>query len=144
MIVNLSRSELEQAQKDKTHLSGLKCPACHEEKSRVLRVCIRSQPDTPVFVCGHCRLQFIEPQWNSEAELRDYYRTQYREHHEARLGTLFTPQQRHEHQKLFMLESVKNFKEKIPEGGSVLELGCSAGGFLEHLKGRHELYGLKF
>src|SRR3990167_2535183 len=50
-----------------------------------------------------------------------------------------------------MQESLKRFKEEFPdEGGSLLELGCSAGGFLAGLKGqdgkpdRHELYGAEW
>jgi SAM-dependent methyltransferase len=34
--------------------------------------------------------------------------------------------------------------EKVPEGGSVLEIGCSAGGFLSHLQGKYELYGAEW
>ena len=76
--------------------------------------------------------------------MRDYYRAEYREHHEARLGTRFTAEERFQYQKSFMAESVKRFKEDVPEGGSLLEIGCSAGGFLSHLDGRHELYGAEW
>src|SRR3990167_9190714 len=117
MITALSRSELEVAQKDKRHLEGLKCPACHEEKGRVLRLGIRNQPDTPVFVCDHCRLQFIEPHWTTEAALRDYWSA-------LRFEQALTLDEHHERQRLYALESIKNFTEKIPEGGSVLEIGC--------------------
>lgn len=107
----------------------------------MLRVGIREDPAKPVFICGHCRLQFIEPRWKTEAELREYYRTEYRMHHEARLNTRFSAEQRFNYQRFFMQESLRVFQEEIPAGGSVLEIGCSAGGFLEGLKSRHEVYG---
>ena len=105
---------------------------------------MRENPDKPVYVCRHCRLQFIESRWKTEAELRDYYRTEYREHHEARIGVRFTAAQRFDTQRLLLQESARTFREKIAEGGSVLEIGCSSGALLDNLKGRHELYGLEW
>ena len=146
----LSLVEMEEARKSKRQLEGVTCPACLLQKSRILRVGIRENPEAPVYICDHCRLQHIESRWKTEAELRDYYRAEYREHHEARLGARFSPEERFHYQRIFAEESLKRFKEDIPEGGSLLEIGCSAGGFLAGLKSmggepdRHELYGAEW
>ena len=144
MTTTLDRVSLEQAQKDKTVQAGVTCPACGRAQSRVLRVGVRENPDTPVFVCNGCQIQHLTSKWEDEATLRDYYRSEYRLTHDSVPGKTLTPEERHIFQAKTQATSARNFKEKVPEGGSVLEIGCSAGGFLTHLQGRHELYGLEW
>lgn len=105
---------------------------------------IRENPDAPVYVCRHCQIQHIEPRWKDEASLRQYYREEYRRTHEMTPGRTLDAEERHKLQSIFMAGSARTFTEKVPEGGSVLEIGCSAGGFLTHLEGRHDRYGLEW
>ncbi len=110
----------------------------------MLKIGIRENSRKPVYVCGHCRLQYITPRWKTEAELRDYYRSEYREHHEVRLGVRMSPEERHVYQSAFMEETSRVMAEEVPLGGSLLEIGCSAGGLLTHLKDKYELYGAEW
>lgn len=74
--------------------------------------------------------------------MREYYRTEYRKQHEHIPGAILTPQERFHLQYGFARQSVKNFTEEVPKGSSVLEVGCSAGGFLAHLlKEGYDCYG---
>ena len=124
--------------------SRVRCPLCQSEKSQIVRTGIRENPDKPVYICSYCKLKFIEPLFPNVSDLRDYYREQYRLTHDATPGKTLTSEQRYKYQHLFMRQSASKFKEHVPEGGSVLEIGCSAGGFLGHLYGHYDLYGLEW
>lgn len=130
-----------EAQRTKRTIVGVACPACQKKKARVLRVGVREDPECPVFVCRHCSLQFIQPPVAGQAALREYYRTIYRTVHDAKPGVILTAEERWKYQHALSEQSVREFESKVPAGGSLLEIGCSAGGFLSRLVGRHELYG---
>jgi SAM-dependent methyltransferase len=114
------------------------CLLCQKEQVRILRCGIREDATRPVFICSHCRLQFIDP---PAGNLRDYYRNGYRKTHDAVPSKAITPEERFTIGQVHTLTSSRMFMEHVPEGTSVLEIGCSSGGFLSHLVGKYELYG---
>jgi SAM-dependent methyltransferase len=103
---------------------------------------IRENPNTPVYQCGHCTLQYIDPPY---PDLRSYYQNTYRQNGSDYVpGTTLTPEERFPIQQTANLATSKHFKEEIPTGGSVLEIGCSAGGFLSHIQDAYEVYGAEW
>ena len=102
---------------------------------------MRGHPDYPVYRCNHCTLVFLEPPGR---DLREYYRTDYRKEHDHTPGKVSTVEERFAFQQRFSQKSAKNFREHVPAGASVLEIGCSAGGFLSHLQGDYDLFGCEW
>lgn len=102
---------------------------------------MRGDPEYPVWRCTDCTLVFLEP---AHADLREYYRTQYRQEHDHVPGAVSTPEERFKFQQQFSLASAKNFRQHVPTGASVLEVGCSAGGLLSHLQGDYDLCGCEW
>lgn len=117
------------------------CPLCQKTETRVFRTGIREDAAWPVYACGYCGLHFIEPRFK---DIRDYYRSEYRKVHELTPGKVLSAEERGRLQYEFYGQSAKLFMEEVPEGASVLEIGCSAGGFLAHLQGKYDLYGLEW
>jgi SAM-dependent methyltransferase len=119
------------------------CPLCKNQDTAVFRKGIRGDPEYPVYRCPNCGLRFIEPPFT---DVREYYRSRYRTNHD------FYPAERLPVEERFLLEqefsrrSVKEFISAVPEGASVLEVGCSTGGFLSHLQAnnRYDLYGAEW
>lgn len=117
---------------------GVTCLLCLKDDIRVFRQGVREDPTRPVFICSHCRLQFIESPYPDQ---RTYYREEYRKLHDAVPGGGLTPEERFTISQAHTLGTSISFMEHVPEGTSVLEVGCSSGGFLSHLVGKYDLYG---
>lgn len=123
---------------------GPKCPLCRKQESKLYRVGIRENSSQPVWGCTYCGLVFLE---NAIPDLREYYRSTYRTQHDAIPGGVqLTAEQRFHLQYEFAKPSVAKFTAEVPEGASVLEVGCSAGGFLAHLSRdkRYDCYGCEW
>ena len=116
------------------------CPLCQSQEVSVHRTGVREDPTKPVYRCSHCQLQFLEPR----EDLHEYYRNQYRKDHESTVGAALTPEERYHIHRPFAQVSADNFKEDVPEGASVLEIGCSSGAFLDALGSEYDRYGLEW
>jgi len=99
-------------------------------QSRIYRKGIREDPERLVYECGFCGLVYLE---NRIADLKEYYRSVYRKTHDSIPGQQLTAEQRFHIQYDLARPSVRKFTSEVPPGSSVLEIGCSAGGFLGHL-----------
>lgn len=75
------------------------------------------------------------------ADLHEYYREEYRKQHELTPDRVLTAAERFPLLQAFSHDAAREFMKEVPAGGSVLDIGCSAGGFLSHLQGKYELYG---
>ena len=73
---------------------------------------------------------FLQP---PEGDLRAYYREEYRKTHSPIPGSASSVLERFKFQQRFAHKSAKDFRELVPVGASVLEIGCGVGGFLSHL-----------
>jgi SAM-dependent methyltransferase len=132
---------MEQSQKDKKPLPEIQCPACKHKEARVLRIGIREDPDWPVFICKNCRVQFIEPRFT---DIQEYYANEYRKKHDSAPDQAWTAEQRYEFQYHFGRYIKKYMGDHIPLGGSLLDVGCSAGGLLGVLQSDYDVHGLEW
>lgn len=94
-----------------------------------------------MYLCLYCGLQFIPPHF---PDLRAYYRDRYRLSHDSLIGKHMTPAERYGVQHKLAAIPARDFMKEVPEGASVLEIGCSAGGFLGRLQGKYDLYGCEW
>jgi SAM-dependent methyltransferase len=117
---------------------GLTCPVCRKYQAYVYHIGVREDPEQPVYLCGYCRLLFLEPTYE---DLRRYYREEYRKSHDYKPGEKLSAEERCSISQPLMLEAAHVFKDNVPSGSSVLEIGCSSGGFLSHLVGDYDCFG---
>jgi SAM-dependent methyltransferase len=116
------------------------CPLCQSLEASVLRIGVREDPTKPVYRCPTCQLQFLEPR----SDLREYYREEYRKTHSSKPGTILSPEERFKMLRPFAQLSADSFKEDVPAGASVLEIGCSSGAFLDALGPEYDRFGLEW
>lgn len=115
------------------------CLLCRNPKVKISRVGTRESPERPVYKCPRCLLQFIQPPYS---DTRAYYREEYRKEHDSALGKTLTPEERYRMMWAAHEDSANRFAKAVPQGASVLEIGCSSGYFLDHLQKRgYEVYG---
>ncbi len=77
-------------------------------------------------------------------DLREYYRGEYRKTHDYIPGKQMTPEERFLLMRPVVAERARFFKEHVPVGGSVLEIGCSSGFFLDAINGTYDVYGAEW
>jgi SAM-dependent methyltransferase len=134
MVATKSKKKLKLTKK-------LTCPACSGTDTQVFRTGVRENPKTPVYICMRCALRFIEPSFK---DVRTYYRDQYRSTHDYTPGNEQTPEERWLMMYPLMNERARFFKDHVPVGGSVLEIGCSSGFFLGAIKDDYDVYGAEW
>jgi SAM-dependent methyltransferase len=117
---------------------GPSCLACESRNVHVIRKGIREDPERPIYRCMSCRLQFIGA---SFTDLHTFYREQYRDGYDVARGKKLTPEERFMMMRPFMLEPAMRFREHVPEGASVLEIGCSSGYFLDTISKDYDVFG---
>ena len=113
------------------------CLVCHNQSSEIRRG-IRDNSETPVFRCSNCFLQFID---SPISDLREYYRSKYRDSHDTVPGQRLSSEERFIKQRPYMLDIAGRFKKFVPPGGSVLEIGCSSGHLLDAIGDKYDRYG---
>lgn len=120
-------------------VEGVDCPVCHSpDKARLYHIGVREDPERFVYICAHCRIQYLESPY---PDLQAYYREEYRKTHDATPGGGMNAEDRFTVSQHLSVLSAGVFKDNVPEGCSVLEIGCGSGGFLYHLQDKYECYG---
>ena len=114
------------------------CPLCRRPENRLLRVGIREDASRPVYECAYCGLVYLEPPF---PDLRSYYSHSYRLTHSPVPGVILPPDERYQIQHQLMRKPALEFMKEVPEGASVLEIGCGVGGFLSHLVDKYDVSG---
>jgi len=114
------------------------CPVCNHRESEVLRVGVREDPTEKVYRCSRCRLEFLQ---RPKYDLREYYREQYRESHSYVVGESLNSRKSFDLMRPHMGHRVKLFKEMVPKGAIVLEIGCASGYFLDAIRDEYSVYG---
>jgi 2-polyprenyl-3-methyl-5-hydroxy-6-metoxy-1,4-benzoquinol methylase len=71
--------------------------------------------------------------------MSSYYKDEYRKTHND--GLSVTPEERFQFQAFKSKRIATAVRDLVPEGGSILDIGCSAGGLLGHLVDDYECFG---
>jgi 2-polyprenyl-3-methyl-5-hydroxy-6-metoxy-1,4-benzoquinol methylase len=115
------------------------CPLCEAPNAPVIRTGIRDDPDAPVFRCPNCSLQYLR---RPTYDLHQYYRDAYRKNHANAIGSeVYTSKEQYDLLRPLMDARVAMFKEHVPKGSVVLEIGCSSGFFLDAIRDEYSVYG---
>ena len=114
------------------------CTLCGYNKIALVRTGIREDADAEVYGCLNCGFQFLS---SPDYDLRAYYREEYRKSHSYVIGEELSPKAQFDLMRPLMEERVKHFKEYIPKGSKVLEVGCSSGFFLDAIRDEYTVYG---
>ena len=114
------------------------CLLCDWADTKLFRTGIREDTTRPVYICSRCQLRFLKP---PKGDLRDYYRTEYRLTHDHVTDKVLTPEERFQVQRPLMNKRESFFREHVPKGAMVLEIGCSAGAFLDTIQNDYSVFG---
>ena len=118
------------------------CLLCRSQETKLLRKGIRENPETPVWKCPRCLIQFISPPFT---DIREYYHSTYRLTHDSNLGEHMTPEERFLAMRPSMSEPADRFSKLVPKGTSVLDIGCSSGYFMDALQTKgYDVYGVEW
>jgi len=119
------------------------CLLCRHKTGKQIRTGIRGDPTVPVYRCKRCLLQYIDP--SLIGDVHEYYQGEYREKHDVTVGERMTSEERFKMMRVSMEEPANHFEDEIPKGGSVLEVGCSSGYFMDTLAQRgYTMYGAEW
>ena len=86
-------------------------------------------------------MRFIEPPFE---DIHVYYHDTYRKSHDYIPGEQLTSEQRFRLMRPTVEYKARYFKDHVPEGGSVLEIGCSSGFFLNAIQDKYDVYGAEW
>jgi SAM-dependent methyltransferase len=113
----------------------MKCFLCKKDVNTILTNTLRDGSKRNVYFCEKCDLGILDNQ-KTQKEIRTYYKHIYRTDSPEKLFADFFPFQ---HDRLRLLKPYLNSNIKL------LEVGCSAGMFLNHVKGKvKEIVGLDY
>ncbi len=123
---------------------GKKCPLCGKTTNRIATDTLRKGESRKVFYCGGCGLGFLENE-RSERELRSYYRTQYRKEYRPDIAEKTDPAKLFDTYVDFQRDRLALISPYLKKSTRLLEIGCSAGMFLWHVRGKvGEAVGIDF
>jgi 2-polyprenyl-3-methyl-5-hydroxy-6-metoxy-1,4-benzoquinol methylase len=111
------------------------CPLCNNETKNVLTRELRRGERRIVYYCQDCDLGFLDD-YKTEKELRDYYQRAYREKHRPDLRAAANPEDLFNSYVNFQQDRVRLIEPYLDKQKRLLEMGCSAGMFLHHIRDR--------
>jgi len=113
----------------------MKCFLCNNEVADILTNTLRDGSQKNVYFCERCDLGILDNQ-RTQKEIRQYYQHVYRTDRPEKLFADFFP---------FQKDRLKLLAPHLNKNVHLLEVGCSAGMFLNHVKGKvKEIIGLDY
>lgn len=111
----------------------MKCLLCGKENLVVISKELRSGEKRDVFFCKKCELGMLSDN-ASEAELKKFYDQVYRKKFSPRLNKSTNPRELYEIGSKFQGGRISLLKKHLNKNMKLLEMGCSAGMFLNQAK----------
>jgi 2-polyprenyl-3-methyl-5-hydroxy-6-metoxy-1,4-benzoquinol methylase len=109
------------------------CPICDSQDIATLSNKLRDTKNNTVLVCRYCETGFLE-NIKSEEELEEYYKENYRKDFKPNLQAQTNAKDLFDTYKNFQTDRIKTISPYFNKKGCLLEIGCSAGMFLHHMK----------
>lgn len=109
------------------------CKLCRKNTDKILTRELRGGEKLPVFYCKNCDLGMLGRNL-TESELKKYYASKYRKIASPRLGFSTNPKELFETAVSFQQDRIRLLKKHFGSGKRLLEVGCSAGMFLWHVR----------
>ena len=111
----------------------MKCLLCNKDTQKVIADRLRSGERRNVYYCQVCDIAMLDDK-RSEADLKKFYDTDYRKKFKPRLNETSNPQELFDIYSNFQEDRVNLVKRFLTKEMRLLEIGCSAGMFLFHIK----------
>ena len=122
----------------------MKCLICNSENLGILTDTLRDGSKRSVYFCKKCELGMLRPDKTHE-ELKKYYKENYRKEFTPKLETESSPEELFKSYVEFQENRLKIVEPFLNKNKSILEIGCSAGMFLYHIKDRvKDIYGIDY
>jgi len=109
------------------------CPLCGQDRTNVLTDRLRNGEKLRVFHCPECDLGFLEER-KDEAELKRYYRNEYRKAYKPDVRGQADAERLFDSAVGFQQDRVARIERYLRRDAAVLDVGCSSGAFLFHIK----------
>ena len=114
-----------------TTVSNASCYLCGQETLSIIRNRLRYNVKRNVLKCTSCGLVYLEP---NAVDLEDYYKEDYRTKYTPVLGKKMSPREIFEMNKPYQPARIKPIQHLLRPDLRVLDVGCSAGFFLDTLR----------
>ena len=112
----------------------MKCLLCNKDTSLVIANKLRCKEKRKVYYCKECELGMLDD-IQSEEYLKSFYNNSYRKKFKPKLNEVSTPKELFDIYSDFQDDRVRIMKKYLTKKMRLLEIGCSAGMFLFHIKG---------
>jgi len=120
------------------------CPICESHEIATLSKKLRDTNNNKVLVCMNCETGFLE-NIKSQVELEEYYKENYRKEFKPNLQAQTNAKDLFDTYEKFQTDRIKTISPYFNKKGRLLEIGCSAGMFLHHMKNHfNEIVGIEF
>ncbi len=122
----------------------MNCPICNKTSSKVIANTLRTGEKRKVFLCSHCELGILDAHI-SVADLKKYYASEYRKIGRPKLAATSETDELFSIYERFQVDRLRLLKPYLTKKTKLLEVGCSAGMFLHHVKPLvKEIVGIDF
>ena len=111
----------------------MKCILCNNETSQIIANKLRNGQERNVYYCEKCQLGMLDDS-RSGTDLREFYAQRYRKEHKPIFDQESDPKDLFEIYSKFQDNRINLIKEFLTSEMKLLEIGCSAGMFLFHIK----------
>lgn len=120
------------------------CPLCNNEADIILTSKLRKGENRNVYYCNECDLGLLDDSMTEE-ELKAYYQESYREDYKPNLKDETSPEDLFNTYVNFQHDRLRLITPYLDKTKRLLEIGCSAGMFLYHVKDKlKEVVGIDF
>ena len=110
----------------------MKCKICQSPGSRIIREKLRHGIERKVFYCAKCDYAFLDPQ--KKVESKFYTQQDYRKAYGPSINKASNNQEIFDMYFPFQKDIINEIKPVLKRSMSALDIGCSAGHFLQALK----------
>ena len=122
----------------------MKCPLCNRDRRKVITDRLRDGEKRNVYYCKDCKIAMLNDN-RSDVDLKRFYNKEYRKKFKPKLDRFSNPQEVFDIYSNFQESRVKLIKKFLTKEMRLLEIGCSAGMFLFHIKNYvREIIGIDY
>lgn len=122
----------------------MKCLLCNKNTQKIITNRLRNGEKRNVYYCEGCEMAMLDDN-RLDVDLKRFYNEDYRKKFKPKLNKVSTPQELFDIYSKFQESRIKLIKKFLTKEMRLLEIGCSAGMFLFHIKNYvREIVGIDY